>query len=151
MLRARAHQEMTMHGAWMIPAIVSLVLSAPTQGRQGTGTATAEPRKGDPLVVTGCIAGPTVEETDTLRTFRLTGDKALVKEITKEHAGHIDEVSGTLKSTLTAGTAPGKQFGRSRISIGIVESKSRPAPERGEALPVLAVKSFRHLPGSCGK
>jgi hypothetical protein len=132
----------------MIPAIVSLALSAAPPAQQGTET--AEPRKGDPLVVTGCINGPTIQETDSLRTFRLTGDKALVKELTKEHAGHIDEVSGTLKSTLTAGTR-GKQVGRSRISIGIVESKSRAAPERGEALPVLAVKSFRHLPGSCGK
>ncbi|MEO8076875.1 MAG: hypothetical protein ABI818_11125 [Acidobacteriota bacterium] len=140
-----------MHGAWMIPAIFSFALSAAPAGQHGTEAGTAEPRKGDPLVVTGCIIGPTIEETDTLRSFRLTGDKAIVKELAKEHAGHIDEVSGTLKSTLASGTTHGRQFGRSRVSIGIVESKSRPAPDRGEALPVLAVKSFRHLPGVCSK
>src|SRR3954464_11750052 len=103
-----------MHSAWMIPAVLSLALA-----QSGTDPkAGAEPKKGDALVVTGCIAGQTIEETDTLRTYRLTGDKAVVKELTKEHAGHLDEVSGTLKSTLVGTSPTGTQVGRTRITIG---------------------------------
>jgi hypothetical protein len=141
-----------MHSAWMIPAVLSLALAAPRAQGGSDPKVGAEPKKGDALVVTGCIAGQTIEETDTLRTYRLTGDKAVVKELTKEHAGHLDEVSGTLKSTLTGTSATGTQAGRTRITIGVVETRSDPQrPDRGPSLPVLAVKSFRHLPGACTK
>jgi hypothetical protein len=140
-----------MHSAWMIPLIVSLAHAASPRAlvQGGSEPKAAEPRKGDSLVVVGCITGPAIEETDTLRTYRLTGDKAVVKELAKQHVGHVDEVSGTLKSTLVASTARSKQVGKTRITIGAVESRS--APDRGESLPVLAVKSFRHLPGVCTK
>jgi hypothetical protein len=138
-----------MHSAWMFPAIVSLALAPAPLLQRGAEPKTAEPKKGDSLVVTGCITGPTIEETDTLRTYRLTGDKAVLQELGKEHVGHLDEVSGTLKSTLVSSTARSKQFGKSRITVGAVESRS--APVRSEPLPVLSVKSFRHMSGVCSK
>jgi hypothetical protein len=138
-----------MHSLRMMPLIVSVALSASPLVQGGGEPKGTEPRKGDALVVLGCVTGPTIEETDTLRTYRLTGDKAVVKELAKAHVGHLDEVSGTLKSTLVASSARTKQVGKTRISIGAVESRS--APERGDSLPVLSVKSFRHLPGVCAR
>jgi hypothetical protein len=138
-----------MHSAWMIPAVMSVALSVGPRVHSGVEPKMTEPRKGDALVVTGCIIGPTIEETSTGRTFRLTGDRKIVKELAKAHAGHIDEVSGTLKSTLLESTMRTKQVGKTRITFGAVESRS--APERGESLPVLAVKAFRHLAGVCTK
>jgi hypothetical protein len=131
----------------MIPLMVSLAYFASPPAQSGGDARAAEPRKGDSLVVIGCISGRAIEEAGTLRTYRLTGDKAVLKELAKEHAGHIDEVSGTLKSTLVSSNSRSKQVGKTRITIGAVESRS--APDRGEPLPVLAVKAFRHLPGVC--
>jgi hypothetical protein len=138
-----------MRSARMIPAFKSVALSVGPLLQSGVEPKGAQPRMGDALVVIGCIMGPTIEEVDTGRTYRLTGDKAVVKELAKGHVGHMDEVSGTLKSTLVASTTRSKQVGKTRITIGAVESRS--APERGESLPVLSVKSFRHLLGVCAK
>jgi hypothetical protein len=138
-----------LHSAWMSAAVMSVAIAAAPRLQSGIDQKVAEPRKGDPLIVTGCITGPTIQETDTLRTYRLTGDKTILKELAKAHVGHLDEISGTLKSVLVESATRTKQVGKTRISIGAVESRS--APERREGLPVLAVKSFRHLPGACTK
>jgi hypothetical protein len=141
-----------MHSTLTILAFVSAALSIGPFIQSGVEPKAVEPRKGDAVIVTGCITGPTIEETDTLRTYRLTGEKAIVKELAKAHNGHIDEVSGILKSTLIAPATRSKQIGKTRITIGAVESRSTsdhraPMPE----LPVLSVKSFRHLAGICAK
>lgn len=133
----------------VVSVVVSVAsyLALPWQG--GSEPKSAEPKKGDVLTVKGCITGPTIEDLSSLRTYRLTGGKALLKELANDHTGHMDELTGTLKSTLVQASARSKQVGRTRISIGVAESRS--APDRGESLPVLSVKSFQHLPGVCAK
>jgi hypothetical protein len=138
-----------MSSAWIIAPFLSVAIFSGSIRQGDAVPKPQEPRKGDFLAVTGCINGPTVEERDTGRSYRLTGDKALVKEISKVHVGHIDEVSGILKSIPTSSAGGGKQVGRTRIRIGVVESRS--APDRAEPMPVLSVKSFRHLDGVCAR
>jgi hypothetical protein len=132
--------------------VAGVVMSVAVYGAplwQGPEPGSGEPKKGDLLTVRGCITGPTIEDPGSLRTYRLTGDEALLKELAKEHSGHVDEVTGTLKSTLVQGSTRSKQVGKTRISVGVAESRS--APDRSAALPVLSVTSFKHLPGVCAK
>jgi hypothetical protein len=109
----------------------------------------AEPKKGDTIVVKGCINGSLIQDDDRLRTFRLTGPKDLLKQIRKEHDNHVDEVTGILQSSLS-GTTRGKQFGRTRITIGGGQDPRAPrgAPQE-EFLPALEVTSINHLMGTC--
>lgn len=138
-----------MPSTFVVCVVMSVAVSGASLWQGGTEPRSGEPKKGDVLTVTGCLAGPTLQELGSLRTYRLTGDKALLKELAKEHTGHMDEVTGTLKSTLVQASTRSKQVGKTRISIGVAESRT--APDRAGALPVLAVKSFQHLPGVCAK
>jgi hypothetical protein len=138
-----------MPSTFVVCVVMSVVVYGASMRQGGSEPKAGEPKKGDVLTVKGCLTGPTIEELSSLRTYRLTGDKALLKELAKEHTGHVDEVTGTLKSTLLQGSTRSKQVGKTRISIGVAESRT--APDRGDALPVLSVKSFQHLQGVCAK
>ena len=110
-----------------------------------------EPRKGDTIVVKGCISGATIEDSERLRTFRLTGPKALLKQIREEHQNHADEITGVLQSSLS-GTTRGKQFGKTRITISGGSDPRRPAMgAQEEFIPALKVASINHLLATCPK
>lgn len=108
-----------------------------------------EPGKGDTIVVEGCIRGSKIEDVNRVLTFRLTGPKDLLKQLKKEHDGHMDEVTAVLQSSLSVVT-PGTQVGKTRITISGGRDPMGPqnAPQ-GQYLPTLKVTSFRHLPGTC--
>jgi hypothetical protein len=107
------------------------------------------PQSGDTITVTGCIAGSTIQDLDTGYTFRLKGDKALLKSIDKEHKGHSDELTGVLRSSLQTGDMKSRQVGRTTITVGMSESRAGGAPR--ELNPVLEVKSITHRPATCEK
>jgi hypothetical protein len=107
------------------------------------------PQIGDTITVKGCIAGSTIQDLDTGHTFRLKGDKALVKQIEKEHKGHSDELTGILRSSLQTVGMKGGQVGRTAISIGMTDSRGNSAPR--ELHPILEVTSIEHRPVTCEK
>ena len=89
----------------------------------------AIPKKGDPVVLKGCLRGAALEATDVGAedsstpllsgvTFRLTGKKELLKEMKEKHDGRIVEVRGMLKSDLQPQSGYGTNVGGMRITIG---------------------------------
>lgn len=128
-------------------ALGSLLASGAGQDKP-EGTAKI-PDIGDTITVTGCIGGQTIQDLDTGYTFRLKGKKALLKEIEKDHKGHSDELTGILRSSLQAGAMKSTQVGRTRISVGMSESRAGGAPR--EMNPVLEVTSIVHRPAVCQK
>jgi hypothetical protein len=141
--------------------LVALAIAGSTQQEP---PAAKLPQKGDTIVVTGCLKGTALESTETAildaenpimtaLVYRLTGDKATLKQLRKEHDGNVVEVTGILKSALPpADELRGKTFGRTRVRIGIGTSSvgSQANAEAGRSIPVLEVKSYDGTPTKCG-
>jgi hypothetical protein len=122
------------------------------------------PKKGDTIVVRGCLRGNAVEQADLMiedaegearenstvpaLTYRLQGDKALLKELKDRHDHKVVQVKGILRSELS-GSGIGTTVGRTRITIGADPRN----PTRGaeQQLPVLDAKSFEPTTITCGK
>ena len=75
-------------------------------------------------------------------TYRLQGDKSVLKDLKDKHDRKIVEVKGILRSSLT-GSGLGTTVGRTRITIG-----SDPNGPRGaeQPLPVLEAIAFEGMP-----
>ena len=124
-------------------------------------SAAKPPKKGDRVVVVGCLSGPVLEaneirSTDASETypltvgFRLTGDKKLIRQMRDDENGKVVEVTGVLKSELPdRDTRPGKQVGKTRIVIGVGTPQSM-QQQTSRALPALEVKSYEARVVSCG-
>jgi hypothetical protein len=122
------------------------------------------PKKGDTVIVRGCLRGNAVEQADLLiedaegevkqndqvpaMTYRLQGDKNVLKELKDKHDRMEVQVKGILRSELSR-SAIGTDVGRTRITIGVDPRN----PTRGaeQPLPVLEAKSFEATTVSCGK
>jgi hypothetical protein len=122
------------------------------------------PKKGDTIIVRGCLRGSSVESADLLTedaegdtkqndqvpamTYRLQGDKSVVKELKDKHDRMVVQVKGILRSELSQ-SGIGTTVGRTRITIGADPRN----PTRGaeQPLPVLDAKSFEATTVSCGK
>ncbi len=121
------------------------------------------PKKGDTIQIKGCLRGSSVEAANLMTvdaegevrehdgipvlTYRLQGDKKLLKELKEKHDRRIVTVKGILRSELTH-KGMGTTIGRTRIMIG-----SDPRDTRGTdaPLPVLEAMSFDGLPVTCAK
>jgi hypothetical protein len=112
------------------------------------------PRRGETLVVTGCIerdriASHTIEITerktswDGAVTFRMTGDKKIVNTLKGDHEGHIEIVTGVLRSELPVES--NRRIGNTTIGMGLPGRNAPPMP----SYPVLDVKSAEHTDKSC--
>ena len=124
------------------------------------------PKKGDAVIVKGCLRGSSVESADLMTedregavreqeqvpqlTYRLQGDKSLLKELKSRFDRTIVEVKGTLQSELTK-SGLGTAVGRTRITIGADPKTGRLPQGADQVLPVLEVKSFDGSGVSCGK
>jgi len=145
-----------------VPFIALLVIClAPLTAQQGDKTRI--PKKGDAIIVKGCLRGSSVEHAALIRedaegkredvddvpsyTYRLQGDKKLLRDLKDKHNRKVVEVKGILRSSLT-GIGLGTTVGRTRITIG-----SDPNGPRGaeQPLPVLEAIAFEGLPVTCGK
>lgn len=124
--------------------------------------ATKVPEKGATIVVRGCLRGSALESTETRAldaeeqlvtriVYRLTGDKATLKQMRQEHDGSVVEVTGILKSKLPPDDILGKTFGNTRVRIGVGAPRAgSPAAEANRSIPVLEVKEYEGVPVKCG-
>jgi hypothetical protein len=121
------------------------------------------PKKGDSILVKGCLKGRSLESTETSivdsdapmltsLVYQLSGDKALLKKLRDEHEGSVVEVIGTLKSTLPPDDVlGGRTIGnRVRIGIGSAHVGSGVNAEANRSLPVLEVKKYEGVSVKCG-
>jgi hypothetical protein len=120
-------------------------------------------KKGDALTVKGCLAGGALEatESDGLEgtgllqegiTFRLTGDKALLKQLREKYDRRLVSIAGVLKSDLPQLGGQTRSVGRVRITIGGASpSPHSPQTENRRALPVLQVTSFDGSETACAR
>jgi len=122
------------------------------------------PKKGDTVIVRGCLRGSAVEQADLMiedaegdakpndsvpaLTYRLQGDKSVVKELKDKHDRKVVQVKGILRSELS-GSGIGTTVGRTRITIG--SDPRNPTRGAEQQLPVLDAKSFEATTVSCGK
>ena len=138
---------------------ITLLLTVAALQDKPAGTS-KEPKRGDTLVVRGCIAGGLIESSDaeasdstgTYRgrvTYRLTGDKKALKQLKQEHDGHVDVVTGILKSDLPQQNTPqGKRVGNTRITVGIGAQPTND-PTAPQYLPALELKELEHTGVTC--
>jgi hypothetical protein len=123
------------------------------------------PKKGDAVVIKGCLRGSAVESAQLMRldaegvpqeedvpalTYRLQGKKELLKELKEKHDRMVVEVRGILRSELS-GSGIGKDVGRTRISIGVDPRTGRSPHGADQAVPVLEATSFEGSNVSCGR
>jgi hypothetical protein len=124
------------------------------------------PKKGDVLVIRGCLRGSAVESAETMTvdaegsqrvedqiptlTYRLQGKKDLLKELKDKHDRMVVEVTGILRSNLS-GSGIGKDVGRTRISIGVDPRTGRSPHGAGQAIPVLEATKFEGSTVSCAR
>jgi hypothetical protein len=123
------------------------------------------PKKGDTITVKGCLDGGVLvaTESDALEatgllatgiTFRLTGDKRLLKELRDEHDHRVMSVRGVLKSDLPRLEGQSRNLGRMRITIGGANPNpnSPQAMESRRSLPVLEARTFERVADiTCGR
>ncbi len=118
------------------------------------------PKRGDTISVKGCISAGTIQSSETemqdlsgaypgFVTYRIAGNRKLVNPIKKEHDGHADVLTGTLKSDLpTPDGRQEKRVGKTRITIGVGQPP-RPGSLAQEPMPVLDVKEIEHTGVTC--
>ena len=124
------------------------------------------PKKGDVLVIRGCLRGSAVEAAEAMRvdaegerrldetvpvlTYRLEGKKDLLKDLKSKHDKKVVEVTGVLRSELS-GSGLGGVVGNTRINIGVDPRTGRTPQGADQAVPVLEAKSFEGSPTNCAR
>lgn len=148
----------------ILAGILVIAASLPARAQNDAGKSpSAVPKKGDAIAVKGCLRGGALEATEVTGAesssnqltgpmrFRLTGDKAVLKQLRGEHDGRIVDVRGVLKSDWPS-DAQSRQVGRVRIMIGApAPSPNSPEASARRAQPALEVKSFSGLGTACGR
>ena len=138
-------------------ALLLLVATA-VMAQDGPKKPEGPPRKGDAVVVKGCVRGGAVESTSIARpdgpehpteplTYRLTGDKQVLKTLKEDHDGHVDAIAAELRTNLPS-TTGGARLGGSRIAVGVGASRGM-MPEPPPPVPVLKVTAFEHTGVTC--
>ena len=143
----------------LVPILVAVALAGTLEQEKSTDRF---PKKGDSIVVQGCLKGRALESTETgladgdarmptMWVYRLSGNKDVLKKLHDEHEGSVVEVTGILKSTLLPGDS-GKMLGNTRVRIGIVDpnATSQANADANRSLPVLEVKSYEGISVKCG-
>ena len=140
----------------LLPILVLISLAGLTwQDRDETPR---RPKKGDTVTARGCLVRGTLEAAELSSenrsveyllplTYRLTGDKKLVKSLKDEHANHVDILVAVLKTDLPdERRQSGAKIGNTHVGFGVVN----PNPTANQqVLPVLEVKRFEHVGVTC--
>jgi hypothetical protein len=146
--------------------VVAIALLLPVAGviaQDKAPSNTPPSKKGDAIAIYGCLRGSALEATDVgsgedvapvtqATTFRLTGDKALLKEMKEKYDKKVVAVRGVLKSDLLATSWAERTVGKTRISIGTPSTGSAAADqETKRSVPQVDVKSYEGRDISCGR
>jgi len=112
----------------------------------------------DTIVVRGCIGAGVLtpyDDADDPRggpplapQYRLSGPKALLKELKRSHNGHFEEVTGRIRGQQApAGTSHRGTVGKLGIVVGAPagQTANHGVPE----MPAFEVRSHRHLADGC--
>jgi hypothetical protein len=151
----------------IVPALafVPLLLCAvaPLQGQEKK-----PPKKGDTVIIRGCLKGSAVESADMMTadaegttrtedavpslTYRLQGKKDLLKDLKDKHDRKVVEVKPKLRSH-HPGSGIGTTVGRTRISIGVDPRSGGGSAAHGndQAVPVIEAQSFEGTTITCGR
>lgn len=145
------------HAIALCVIVTSASLAAAPQKERPSGA----PKKGDAVTVKGCLTGTALEATElgsidqtgglsSGLTFRLTGNKSLLKQLRDEHDGHLVEIEGVLKSELPQENVSTRRVGKVRITIGSpAANPASPDAAARRSVPVLEVKSFDSAGTTC--
>jgi hypothetical protein len=150
-----------------VHVLLSIVLlSTGTAGLTAQNAKPKAPKKGDVLIIKGCLRGSAVEGAQTMTedaegeprsedqiptlTYRLQGKKDLLRELKDKHDHMVVQVKGILRSELS-GNGLGKDVGRTRITIGVDPRSGRSPHGTDQAVPVLEATSFEGSTVSCGR
>src|SRR5262245_10366206 len=148
----------------MTGALVAALLSAvPLLAQQKPEAGVTAPKKGDKVMVRGCVAWPLLvqagfaklditAEAGTAYTYRLSGDKNLVKPLQQEHSHTIVEISGVLTSTGNPPPAPrGKELGKNGKTKVYVSASGEgpPRPDKVDPPLLLRVTAFEPTHARC--
>ena len=82
-------------------------------------------------------------------TYRLQGDKKVLKELKDNHDRMVVQVKGILQIRAVSAVPMGTTVGRTRITMG--SDPRNPTRGAEDQLPVLDAKSFEATTVSCGK
>jgi hypothetical protein len=146
----------------LLACVITVAIAVPCAA-QDEKSSVKPARKGDAITVKGCLAGGALEATESEAldatgllvsgmTFRLTGDKNLLKDLREKHDRHVVSVRGVLKSDLPQQEGQSRNVGRMRITIGgVTPTPNSPHAETRRPLPVLEVKSFNGGDTGCGR
>jgi hypothetical protein len=147
-------------------ALAIALLLLPAAGVIAQDKAPSDPppsKKGDKIAIYGCLRGSALEATGIGgdedvspvtqgMTFRLTGDKGLLKEMKEKYDKKVVEVRGVLKSDLLPASWRERTVGNTRISIGTPSTGSASAKEEAKrSVPQVEVKSYEGRDISCGR
>ena len=121
----------------------------------------ALPKKGDPVVLEGCLRGGALESAEVAAgdsdvpvarglTFRVTGSKSLLKDMKQKAEGRLIQIRGVLKSELLPQEGYGTKLGRMRVTIGTpAANPGSAAAEANRSIPAVEVKSFEATETGC--
>ena len=140
----------------------ALLMTGPAQDKSNKDPG-ALPKKGDRVTLKGCLRGGALEATDVAAedsditvasglTFRVTGNKSLLKDLKQKAEGRLVDIRGVLKSELLPQDGYGTQLGRMRVTIGTPSTNpGSPAAEAHRSVPVVEVKSFDGTDTGCAR
>ena len=122
-------------------------------GVQGP-TPSTQPKQSDLVMVRGCLHGLTLTtlaavdfEADP-RVFQLTANKDLAAQL-KQHAGHVEEVTGVLKAGKDTGATRVKEKRGTNVRVyGGFGTRTSQA-ESPSAVSTLEVRSVTHVQANC--
>ena len=136
------------HAAFAFALFVSVAASA-AQDPPVEKRADKLPEKGSVITIKGCVTGSsTLQDDETGLTYRLKGKKELLKNLGREHKGHVDELTGILQSSLLMAGTKSTRIGNTTISIGAAESRSSGPRELN---PIFEMTSLTHRDVACTK
>jgi hypothetical protein len=149
-----------------MPLAVWVIVAAMGAAPMAQQAKASTPKKGDTILIKGCLRGSAVEAAETMTvdaegtrrtedgvpvlTYRLQGDKGLLKDLKAKHDRNIVEVKGILRSDVS-GSGIGKDVGRTRITIGVDPRTGRSPHGDDRPVPVLEAISFEGTTVSCDR
>jgi hypothetical protein len=116
-------------------------------------------KKGDTIVVQGCVSGSLLKDlrhqkteavtgAETAVVYRLIGEKKLLRIIQKEHQDQVLEVVGVVESNPNNTSTHTKEMGRLRVLVGAGEQETS-QPGKPPSYPNFRVTSFEVLRPNC--